>query len=219
MAALTLANMLARVKRNVPTTTMDTELQDALLERMNYLASLDTFPFQEAYQSTTLSSGDYRLATPTNFAIIKSLTCWDATGDEREIELLDAASFSSMFPKPDENSSNPPSFACVRVAEGEIWFNTIADANYTIRIEFFAIPDDATDTTVSQLTELAKLTLVKWASADGFRMIGEHDRANQFENEGNGFFKAMTRRYQLALEEDARIISPKERHTLRKNSQ
>jgi hypothetical protein len=53
--ALSLANMLARVKRIVPTTTLDTELQDHLLERMNYLTTLDTFPFQEGYQSATLA--------------------------------------------------------------------------------------------------------------------------------------------------------------------
>ena len=52
--ALSLANMLARVKRIVSTVTLDTELQDHILERMSYLTTLDVFPFQEGYQSTTL---------------------------------------------------------------------------------------------------------------------------------------------------------------------
>jgi len=52
MAALTLANMLTRLKYIVPTTVMDTELTTCLLERMNYLVSLDTFPFRRDMSAT-----------------------------------------------------------------------------------------------------------------------------------------------------------------------
>ena len=213
--ALTLANMLARVKRNVPTTTMDTELQDSLLERMNYLVSLDTFPFQEKYQSSVLAAGAYLMTTPDNFANLKSIVCW-ITGEENDITILGATEFSRMFPKPDENAADYPSYCCIRVAEGEIWFDCPASAATTIRMEFYAIPDDATDATVSQMIELAKLALIRWASADGFRMMQEHDRADKFEDQGNKFLGAMKIRYQLAMEKDAGFISPQKAHALRR---
>jgi hypothetical protein len=204
--ALTLANMLARVKRNVPTTTMDTELQDAILERMNYLVSLDAFPFQEGYQTTTVTS-DYRVATPDNFAYLRDLVIWESES-ERHLTILDPVTFDQMFPKPDENDTGTPTYCCVRIAEGEFWFNCPVDS-MVIRAYFYKIPDDATDTTVSQLTELAKITLEKWASADGFRMMGEHDRADRFEAEGNKIFQAMKKRYQLSREEGTQMISAK----------
>jgi hypothetical protein len=214
MAALTLANILARVKRLVPTTTMDTELGDAILERIQYLQSLDVFPFTEKYQDTTLAVGDWRVATPDNFAILKDLTVW-YSGSERSLEILDPSTFSQMFPKPDEEEQDTPAYCCVNVAEGEIWFNCPVDAAYVIRIVFNAVPDDATDTTVAYLTELAKLTIRDWAAADGFRMLSEHDRAEQLEMQGNNKLAAMKKRYQHSLEEDARFISPKEFHLLR----
>jgi len=218
MAALSLANMLARVKRNVPTTTMDTELQDAILERMNYLVSIDVFPFQEVYQSTTLAASSYSIATPSNFASIKDITIWMGSDDQLSLEVLDSSTFSRLFPKPDENTTDRPKKCTVKVAEGEIWFNCPADIAYTVRLLFHAIPDDVTDTTVSQMVELAKLVLIKWASADGFRMMGEYDRGDQWEEEGNRFMLALKRRYQLSLEKDARFISPKEAHLLSKET-
>jgi len=207
MASLTLANMLTRVKRIVPSTLMNTELEDALLERMNYLATLDAFPFQERYQEETLISGEYRLATPDNFAYIKSISVWMSDNKEREIDLMDAVTFLELFPKPNEREIGVPIYCCVRINEGEIWFDCPADGNLIIRMESFHIPDDATDVTVTQLTELAKLALVKWASADGFRMMSEFDRADKLEVEGNRYLDAMQKRYGLALERNARIMS------------
>ena len=209
MAALTLANMLARVKRNVPTTTMDTELQDALLERMNYLVSLDVFPFQEGYEEATVTS-EYRLSTPNNFAYLKDLIIWES-GSERHLTILDPVTFDQMFPKPNENDVATPTYCCVRIAEGEFWFNCPVDS-MVIRAYFYKIPDDATDITVSQLTELAKITLIKWASADGFREMGQHDRADKWEAEGNKTFLAMKKRYQLSREEGTQMISGKQVH-------
>jgi len=82
MAALTLSDMLTRVKRIVPTNQLDTALQDSLLERMNYLVSLDTFPFQEMYEYATLTQGTYQLAAPSNFAVAKSMVVWSPNGSE-----------------------------------------------------------------------------------------------------------------------------------------
>ncbi len=211
--ALSLANMLDRVKRNVPTTVMDTELQDSLLERMNYLVSADVFPFQEDYEEDDITSG-YRMVMPDNFASLKDVVIW-TSGKESQIEIIDSGMFDRMFPKPDEDDGTPK-FCCVKVAEGELWFNCSVDQTYTIRMYFYKIPDDATDTTVNQLVELAKLTLIKWASADGFRMMREFDTANQWQEEGNKHFQALERRYQLAREEGARFISFREVHLRRR---
>jgi len=207
--------MLARVKRYVPTTVMDTELQDSILERMNYLVSLDLFPFQEVYNTVNLASSNYRLATPSNFATVKSLVIW-TDGYERSLEILSSGEFDRLFPNPSINDEDTPCFACIRVAEGEIWLNCPTDATYTFRLYFTQIPDDATDTTVSQLVELAKIAIYKWGCADGFRMLSEHDRADKLELEGDKMFAALKRRYQLAQEEGARIISLKERHQIYK---
>ncbi len=98
----------------------------------------------------------------------------------------------------------------MKVAEGEIWLNCPTDEAYTIRLYFYKIPDDVTDTTVSQLVELAKLTLIEWASAQGFRQMGQYDRATEHDNEGNKLFAALEKRYALSREEDARMISWKE---------
>lgn len=212
--ALSLANMLARVKRYVPTTTMDTELQDALLERMNYLQSLEVFPFTESYVDTVLAVGDWRCNTPTNFAILKDAVIW-YSGEEYDMEILDKSTFSKLCPKPDEETPGPPGYCCVNVAEDEIWFNCPMDVAYTIRIVFNAVPDDAAGVTISHLTELAKICLIRWGTADGFRMIGEHDRADQFEKQGDNIFLAMKKRYQGAIEEDARFMCPQEFHSLR----
>ena len=206
--------MLTRVKRKVPTTTHDTELQDALLERMNFLVSADVFPFQEKYQTTTLPGGQYALASPLNFAVPLALTLWETNAKEKKIEILDRVEFIRNFPKPDERLANPPSYACVAIAESQIWFNCPADNDYNIRIEFYAIPTDVTDQTVSQLTELAKLTLINWATADGFRMLMQHDEADKWEAQGDKYFATMQKRYQLAQEADARFISPKEEHVM-----
>ncbi len=213
--ALSLANMLSRVKRYVPSTTHDTELQDSLLERMNYLVSIDTFPFQEKYQFTLVPASSYIVATPNNFANVKDLVIW-TVGDERPLTKLDATEFDTLFPNPSNNSEDEPSYYCIKVAEGEIWFNCPLDTDLTVRIYFYAIPDDATDPTVSQMVELAKLTLIKWASADGFRMMREFDTANQWQEEGNKHFQALERRYQLAREEGARFISFREVHLRRR---
>jgi hypothetical protein len=213
--ALSLANMLTRVKRYVPTTTMDTELQDSLLERMNYLVSIDTFPFQELYQNFDVVIGDWRVDTPVNFATIKDLVIYTADS-ERPLDRLDATEFDRLFPMPANLGAAEPIYYCIKVAEGEIWFNCPTDKVYTFRIYFYAIPDDATDPTVSQMVELAKLVLVKWGSADGFRMIGEYDRATVMEEEGNKMLAALKKRYQLAQEEGARFISPKTQKELYK---
>ena len=207
--SLSLANMLTRVKYVVPSTTMDTELGDAILERMNYLVSLDTFPFQEGYQSVTLAANSYNMATPDNFAHVKSLVIW-TPGSDHIIDKMDAKEFDERFPNPSEESTGKPGYFCIKVAEGQIWFDKPTDQDYEIRMYFLKIPDDATDTTVSQLVELAKLTIDRWACADGFRILQEYDRADKMEEEGNRFLKALQRRYQLANEEDWRIISFKE---------
>jgi hypothetical protein len=213
--ALSLANMLSRVKRYVPTTTHDTELQDSLLERMNYLVSIDTFPFQEKYLQFNSVAGSWHENTPDNFATIKDLIIY-TTGSERHLTRLDATEFDTMFPMPSEQPADTPTYYCIKVAEGEIWFNCPLSTSLDFRIYYYAIPDDATDVTVSQMVELAKLTLVKWASADGFRMLGEYDRATVLEEEGNKMLAALKRRYQLAQEEGARFISPKTERTLAK---
>ena len=207
--ALTLANMLARVKRLVPTTQLDTELQDALLERMNFIATLDTFPFQEKYQYATLTAGDYVMSTPDNFAVCKDVSIWTADY-QQSVEIMDACTFTELYPNPAENTTDTISACTIKVAEGVLWFNSIASVDHTIRMFFLAIPDDATDATISQMTELAKLTVVKWAAADGFRMISQFDRAMAEEQDGNNFLTALKRRYQLSREEDARFISAKE---------
>jgi hypothetical protein len=206
--SLSLADMLTRVKRYVPTTTMDTELQDSLLERMNYLVSLDVFPFQEKYEETTITGGSWNIATPDNFGSIKDLIIY-TPGRERPLTRFDAVQFDRMFPMISNQSPDEPKYYCIKVANGEIWFDCPMDQDYILRIYFYAIPDDATDTTVSQLTELAKLVLIKWASADGFRMMEQHDRAMALEGEGEAFLKALKRRYAIAQEEGSRMISAK----------
>lgn len=213
MAALTLANMLTRLKYIVPTTTMDTQLTTCLLERMNYLVSLDAFPFQELYQSATVASGEYTASTPSNFAYPKTFIIYDST-HRKPLQYLDPAVFDSMFPDVADITADIPSYYTVKIAEGYFYFNCPTDAAYTAQCYFYAIPDDVTDTTISQMTELAKLTVIRWAASDGFRMVGEHDRATQEENQGNVFFAALKRRYQLASEPDARFISAKERHNV-----
>ncbi len=214
--SLTLANILTRVKRYVPTTVMDTELQDAILERMNYLVSLDTFPFQESYQTNTVAINDYRMATPANFATIRDLVIW-TVDSEVALTKLDASEFDRSYPMPSNADVGKPLEYCMKVAESEIWLNCPCDKAYVFRIYFYLIPDDATDTTVSQMVELAKIILEKWASADGFRMMGEHDRADKMENEGNKMLAALKRRYQLSMEEEARVISFKEQYMRRIN--
>lgn len=209
MAALSLANILTRVKYIFPSTTMDTELTTAILERMNYLVSLDIFPFQEDFDYVSLASGNYRVATPSNFATIKELQIYTA-GYERPLERLDSGVFDNRFPNPSNETAGEPVYYCIKVAEGEIWFNCPTDVTYEFRIYYYKIPDDATDETVSQMVELAKIILIKWASADGFRMTGEHDRGDRMEQEGNEALKALQRRYQLAQEEGACFMSPKQ---------
>jgi hypothetical protein len=207
--SLSLANMLTRVKYVVPSVTMDTELGDAILERMNYLVALDAFPFQEGYQSVSLAAGNYNMATPDNFAYVKTLVIWTA-GSDHVIEKMDSTEFDKRFPNPSEGTADKPRFFCIKVAESEVWFDCPTDQTYVFRMHFLKIPDDATDTTVSQLVELAKLTIDRWACADGFRMLQEYDRADKMEEEGNRFFKALEKRYQLSREEDFRVISFKE---------
>jgi len=207
--ALSLANMLARVKRIVPTTTLDTELQDHLLERMNYLTTLDVFPFQEGYQMATLTVGDTTLATPDNFAAQRSLVIQTA-GSQRPLIYLDQVEFDSRFPNPSDLSSEAPTFYTIKAAEAAYYFNCPVDAAYTIYNLFYKIPDDATNTTISQLTEMAKLTLIDWAASDGFRDLKEFDRADHLERSGNTKLAALKRRYQLAREQDACFISQKE---------
>jgi hypothetical protein len=207
--ALSLANMLARVKRIVPTTTLDTELQDHLLERMNYLTTLDTFPFQEGYQSATLAAGDSSMATPDNFAAQRSLVIYTA-GSERTLEYLDAISFDGRFPNPSNRGAAKPTYYTIKVAESSYYFDCPADAAYTLYNYFYKIPDSATDTTVSQMTEMAKITLIDWAASDGFRDMKEFDRADHLERSGDKKLMALRRRYQLAREEGARFISAKE---------
>ena len=209
--ALSLANMLARVKRIVPTTVLDTELQDAILERMNYLATLDVFPFQEGFQSATLAAAGTSMATPDNFAAQKSLVLYTADS-QRPLTYLDPPTFDQMFPNPSENTSGKPTYYTIKVSEGSYYFNCPADAAYTIYSYFHKIPDDATDTTVSQLTEMAKLTIVDWAAADGFRFMKEFDRADKLERDGDKKLMMLRRRYQLSREQDARFISLKEFH-------
>jgi hypothetical protein len=209
MAALTLANMLSRVKRNVPSTTMDTELQDALLEKMTYLVSLDTFPFQEKYVNDTLAAGAVSIVTPDNFASIRSMVIYTA-GSERPLNIISAEVFDKLYPNPSEETADEPTDCCIKVAEGYFYFNCPADADYTLRCYFYAIPDDVTDTTVSQLIELAKITVIEWASAQGFRQLGQYDRAKEHDDEGNKNFAAIEKRYALSREADARMISQKE---------
>jgi hypothetical protein len=204
--ALTLANILTRVKYIYPSALRDTELTASILERMNYLVSLDVFPFQEDYDSITLSANSYNIATPDNFAIVKSLVIWQADF-KSQVTMLSPIAFDNLYPMPSDNTVGTPSHACIKVAEGEIWFNRPADIAYTVRLVYHKIPDDATDTTVSQLTELAKICLIKWAAADGFRMDAEHDRAKALEEEGDKVFKALERRYALSREEEAKFIS------------
>lgn len=213
--ALSLANMLARVKRIVPTTTLDTELQDHLLERMNYLTTLDAFPFQEGYQSTTLTAGDVSVATPDNFASQISLRIYTADS-ERPLEYLDPIAFDSRFPNPSDLTSEAPTYYTIKVAESAYYFNCPVDEAYVIHSYFYKIPDDATDTTVSQLTEMAKITLIDWAASDGFRDMKEFDRADRLEKSGDKKFAALKRRYQLARENDARFMSSKEAHAMYK---
>ena len=213
--ALSLANMLARVKRIVPTTVLDTELQDAILERMNYLATLDVFPFQEGFQSATLAAAGTSMATPDNFAAQKSLVLYTADS-QRPLTYLDPPTFDQMFPNPSDNDAEKPTYYTIKVAEGNYYFNCPSDAAYTIYSYFHKIPDDATDTTVSQLTEMAKLTIVDWAAADGFRFMKEFDRADKLERDGDKKLMMLRRRYQLSRENDARFMSMKEFHNLQK---
>ena len=66
------------------------------------------------------------------------------------------------------------------------------------------------------LTEMAKLTIVDWAAADGFRFMKEFDRADKLERDGDKKLMMLRRRYQLSRENDARFISLKEFHNTQK---
>jgi hypothetical protein len=185
---------------------------------MNYLVSLDTFPFQEMYEYATLTQGTYQLAAPSNFAVAKSMVVWSPNGSERVLEKLDSTQFDALYPNPSDTSNTSniqqmPTAYCIKVAESQIWFNYVADQTYQVRLLFYAIPSDATDTTVSQLVELAKLALIRWAASDGFRMMRQFDSADAEEAQGNNYLAALKRRYQLAQEEGARFISTKESFT------
>lgn len=216
MTALSYNNMLTRLKRIVPSTTLDTELGDKLMEGMNLLVTLDEFPFQEAYQTATLAAAEYTMATPDNFGIIKDLVVWTADYQKR-VERLDAITFDEWFSNPSDESTGTPGYYCIKVAEGQLWFNCPADVAYTIRIYFYKIPDDVTDTTVSQLTEMAKLAVIELAAWKGFKdLLGEHDTGESHYNDAGKLIKAMIRRYHLAREQDARFVSPNEIMRLRK---
>lgn len=211
--ALSLANILTRVRQIVPTTTLNTELQAHILERMNYLASIDVFPFQEQDYADTVTAASWRWTTPTNFATMKSLVIY-TVDSQRPLEYLDPKVFDSRFPNPSEESADEPTYYTIKIGESEIWFNCKTDIAYVIHAYFHAIPDDAADETVSQLTELAKLTLVHWAAADGFADLKEYDRSEKQEQIGNNHLAVLKRRYQLSLEVGARFMSPMEAHKL-----
>jgi len=77
--ALTVANMVTRVKRIGPI-YHDGYGTSGCYHREDELSCLlDVFPFQEKYQTATLSSGDYKIATPDNLQFRRTcpLEEWD----------------------------------------------------------------------------------------------------------------------------------------------
>lgn len=157
-----------------------------------------------------LTDGAYYLSTPTRAAVITSIRS-TTDGYERNIDLLDETAFNSMYPAPSNRTSGQPTYACLKEAEGKVYFDRPSDGADTLEWEYYEIPTDATASAyVANLNELAKLTLVRWAAADGFSMLNEFDRANSMEEEGNSFLNALKRRYHHAMQENSRFISQKE---------
>ena len=206
MAGLTLNNLSAEVAEITKRTDKATQIQNAILQRANCLLHLDEWPFARAYKTFTMTTDEFRYALPSAFAIPQGVTIW-TSGDERTLNILEQNIFDHMFPKPDERSNDKPAYCCIK--NDEIWFDRGADTTYDVRLDFYYIPHDATLTGVSaELTELAKLALVRYASADIFYQIGSREKWKEMKEEGSEFILALKNRYMMVKERDAGFISP-----------
>jgi hypothetical protein len=197
---------------------MDTEVQDAILERMNYLFSLDILPFHEATNTKSLAANSYWFAMSAlnaDISIVKSLKITTATFENNPVKLA-VKTFDEMFPAPANETANEPTNYKIDVAESKIVFNCPMAGTRTISVDFYKVPINIkSSASFASMTELAKLAVGKWAASDGFRMNSEWDRADKLEDEGNKLLAAIKRRYQLAKEEESRIVSAKEWHLRR----
>jgi len=203
----------------VPATQISADIENSVLERLNYLVSLDLFAFQQKLSAAPdLTVGLYYLTVPTRAAVITDLRL-TLDDYERNIELIDEGVFNQMYPAPQNNAQGKPVHACMREGESKVYFDKPADGTLSLEWGYYEIPTDATSSAyVANLNELAKLTLVRWAAADGFRMLNEFDRAEAMENEGNRFLTALKRRYHHSMQENARFVSIKEIHARKRTS-
>jgi hypothetical protein len=152
-----------------------------------------------------MSTGDYRYALPSAFAIPQQVVVFDPD-DERNLVLLDQHIFDHMFPKPDERSNGKPAYYCIK--NDELWFDRGADSTYPIRLDFQTIPADMTSQggtygVSAELTEMARVAMINYAASDIFDQIGSIDRAARSEEKGNLFVRALQKRYEMLQSPEA----------------
>src|SRR3990172_1002964 len=215
--ALSLANVLARVQRIVPTTSLSAYIQDAILEKCTYLTTLEDFPFQEVLSGAPdMTLGQYYVTIPTTIQILKRVTILTEDYDT-PITLMDAEVFSEVFPAPGTYATGTPTHASIREGETKLYFNCPPDQAYALQWEGYAITDPASVSALGTLTELAKLTLVHLGAGEAYgSLLGEYDKGHMENSKGNEYFPALKKRIQRNLEADSRFMSPLAVHAMKK---
>lgn len=197
---------------------MSAAIYESILEKLQYLVNLEDFPFQQKAISAApdMTAGQAYVTIPTGFNIITGLRIV-TTDYERNLTFLDPEDFNEAFPTPENDLNDTPTFCTVKEGESRVYFNTEPDEAYALKWEGTEIPSDATNVSaVTQLTELAKLTLVHWAASHYYGSYSsEYDRAAQEESTGNKYYDALKKRYRRALEHNSRFISPKEMNAMK----
>lgn len=194
--AYTFADLKTKLQTQIGDSSLDTTVMgDAINYTIQNIFNSIEITLNSEYQSNTVATGANTLTTalPSNFQKITSLYITSPVGLARDLtnEFVSPKEFRQMFPS--ITTSNP-------LSSWTFWtgveFSTLADQDYTVRIEYIkSVPilSDATD--VPAIPEAFEELLMLGAKIRVYEQKEDFDYADQFQTRYADALEAFISRY------------------------
>lgn len=194
--AYTFADLKTKLQTQIGDSSLDTTVMgDAINYTIQNIFNSIEITLNSEYQSNTVATGANTLTTalPSNFQKITSLYITSPVGLARDLtnEFVSPKEFRQMFPS--ITTSNP-------LSSWTFWtgveFSTLADQDYTVRIEYIkSVPILSATTDVPAIPEAFEELLMLGAKIRVYEQKEDFDYADQFQTRYADALEAFISRY------------------------
>lgn len=175
-----LTDVESKLKRGTLSTTSSptkASVQRWLVRAKEELMQIKSFTFARRYAYADLTTGDYRVSLPPDFAG-GSWSVKDQTNDFTLIKWSPGA-FDIKYPDVDEESNSDPRICCVK--NMELWLIPPVDTTTRLELEYDRSGDDNTALDFSFLPEIERFRCCDYAMAEACESLEDWEKAKWYK--------------------------------------